>query len=100
MELIESNVCNINNVKTTFEFVPSADISWLCFAANVLTASTTYPSPFANVHKSELTKRNKTIGGAEATWQVPTMDTRIKELTMLKKFKNAQNMNASESAKQ
>ncbi|XP_047145027.1 uncharacterized protein LOC124818342 [Hydra vulgaris] len=99
MELIESNVFNINNIKTTFEFVPSADISWLCFAANVLPTSATYPSPFANVHKSELTHRNKTIGGAEATWQVPTMDTRLKELTILKKFENTQNVNASESAR-
>jgi hypothetical protein len=99
MELIQSNVLNINNIKTSFEFVPSADISWLCFAANVLPTSATYPSPFANVHKSELTQRNKTIGGAEATWQVPTMDTRIKELLMLKKFENKQNINASESAK-
>ncbi|XP_065639723.1 uncharacterized protein LOC136072530 [Hydra vulgaris] len=99
MKLIEGNVLNINNIKTSFKFVPSADISWLCFAANVLPTSATYPSPFANVHKSELLQRNKTIGGTEATWQVPTMESRMKELSMLKEFENKQNVNASESAK-
>lgn len=99
MELIEGNIFTINGEKTTFEFVPSADISWLCFAANVLPTSATYPSPFANVHKGQLTKRNGTIGGEGATWKVPEMKTRLEEVEKLKKFKETLDPSSSESSR-
>ena len=60
MMLIESNVVNVKGKKVTFEFHPSADQSWQIWANNVLPASATYPSPFANVHKGDL----KMIGGS------------------------------------
>lgn len=65
MLLIESNVIVINETRCTFEFVPSADTAWLCFAANVLGCSATYPSPFANVHKGDLSEMGGSIGTTE-----------------------------------
>ena len=64
MRLIESNVL-VNGVRCTFEFVPSTDTAWLCFAANVLGCSATYPSPFANVHKGDLSEMGGSIGTAK-----------------------------------
>ena len=69
MVLIESNVLNVNSVKTTFEFHPSADQAWQVWANNVLPASSIYPSPYANVHKGNLTKMGGVIGNSDdATW--------------------------------
>ena len=62
MQLIESNIFNINNQKVTFEFQPSADQAWQCWAANILPQSATYPSPYANVHKSNLLIIGGSIG--------------------------------------
>ena len=52
MLLIESNVFTIDKEKVTFEFQPSADQAWQSWTANVLSQSASYPSPYANVHKS------------------------------------------------
>ena len=90
MELIENNVLSINNTKITVEFQPSADQAWQHWAANVLTQSATYPSPYANVHKSQLCKIGGTIGfGASNTWNPPTLETRKNELEMLNTFKKS-----------
>ena len=89
MQLIQSNVFTIRNEKVTFEFQPSADQAWQCWAANVLTQSASYPSPYANVHKSQLQLVNGSIGTSESdsTWKVPNMDKRIKEVKALENFR-------------
>ena len=51
MEMIEGNVIHVNGEKCTVEYQPSADQAWQIWADNVLPASATYPSPYANVHK-------------------------------------------------
>ena len=56
MLLIESNVLTIDGQKVTFEFQPSADQAWQHWAANCLSQSATYPSPYANVHKADLNR--------------------------------------------
>ena len=87
MQLIESNVFTINEEKVTFEFQPSADQAWQFWAANVLTQSATYPSPYANVHKNDLRKIGGTIGHEYSnTWKPPTMNQRKVELQKLKEF--------------
>lgn len=59
------------------EFQPSADQSWQIWANNVLSASATYPSPFANVHKGDLQKRRGSIGFNNSdTW---TMKSRFRK---------------------
>lgn len=89
MLLIESNIFTINDEKVTFEFQPSADQAWQCWAANVLTQSATYPSPYANVHKNDLKKIGCTIGHAKGdTWNPPTSEKRVLELHKLKLFEN------------
>ena len=71
-------------VKLTFEFQPSADPALQCWAADVLTQSATYPSPYANVHKGELSKVNESIGkDTSSTWKVPNMETRQTEIKTL-----------------
>ncbi|XP_066914986.1 uncharacterized protein [Clytia hemisphaerica] len=88
MKLIEGNILMINDTQCTFEFVPSADTSWICFAANVLGCSATYPSPFANVHKGSLTEMGGSIGTKkEDRWQIPTTKSRDAELTTLNEFR-------------
>ena len=89
MALIESNVVMINGEKITFEFQPSADQAWQCWAANCLPSSATFPSPYANVHKNDLKKIDGSISKTEwSTWRVPTMDIRNKEIEELEKFRN------------
>ena len=72
MELIEGNLFYINNEKVTFSFVPAGDTSWLCWAANVLPKSATYPYPFCNVYKSELTFLDGSIGysNSDKKWKI------------------------------
>ena len=87
MLLIESNLLTINHQKVTLEFQPSADQAWQCWANNVLPASATYPSPYANVHKGNLTHIGGTVGDANCTWKAPTMDDRKNELNKLNRFR-------------
>ncbi len=58
MQLIESNILTINGERTTFEFQPAADQAWQYWAANTVTQNATYPSPYGNVHKDDLTITN------------------------------------------
>ena len=62
MEILEGNILIIYGEKCTVEFQPSADQSWQIWANNVLSASATYPSPYANVHKADLCFIGGTIG--------------------------------------
>ena len=93
MKLIEGNIITINGVQCTFQFYPSADTAWLCFACNVLGCSATYPSPFANVHKRELVKMGCSIGTDQScTWKIPTMDSRSDELKKLQIFRESSDL--------
>ena len=61
IQLIEGNIFCINDEKVAFSFIPAGNTSLLYWADNVLPRSATYPSPFCNVHKSELTELNGSI---------------------------------------
>lgn len=65
MLLIESSVFMINNEKITFVFQPSADQAWQYWAVNSVAQNATYPSPYANVHKNDLTKMNCSLSHEE-----------------------------------
>ena len=89
MLLLEGNIFFVNEEKCTVQFQPSSDQAWQVWANNVLPASATYPSPFANVHKTELTERGGSIGVTDDNrWKVPTMDSRLKEINAINKFKS------------
>lgn len=60
----EMEIINIHGHQCTVEFQPSADQSWQSWASNELNQAATYPSPYANVHKSYLNKIGKSIGFA------------------------------------
>ena len=62
MAIVEGNILIINGEKCTVEFQPSADQSWQIWANNVLSASATYPSLYANVHNADLCFIGGTIG--------------------------------------
>ena len=77
----------MNGEQVTVEFQPSADQAWQFWANNVLPQSATYPSMFANVYKGELRLIVGTMGeGTDYKWQVPTMDTSLKEIGKVQKF--------------
>ena len=101
MELIEGNLFYINNEKVTFSFVPAGDTSWLCWAANVLPTSATYPSPFCNLHKSEITFIDGSIGysNSDKKWKISDNTCRKNDLTMLQQFQNGFSNELSENAK-
>ena len=87
MQLIEGNVIVINGVTCTFQFYPSADTAWLYFACNELSCSATNPSPFAQVHKNDLSQMNDSIGNNDkCTLKVPFMKSREKDLKILETF--------------
>ena len=88
MCLVESNVFTINSQKVTFEFQPSADQAWQCWAANSLGSTATYPSPYANVHKSQLTFVGGSIGfDKDNTWVPPSIKSRENEVSKLMNFR-------------
>ena len=90
----------VNGEKVTLEFQPSADQAWQFWSNNVLTQSATYPSLFANVHKSELSQIGGTIGhNSSDTWKPPTIASRELELQKLNKFRETLNGKKSEDAK-
>lgn len=89
MEIHEGNIINIHGHQCTVEFQPSADQSWQSWASNELNQAVTYPSPYANVHKSYLNKIGKSIGFAPSdTWQPPTARKREEALKKLQVFRN------------
>ena len=101
MEILEGNTLYVNGEKVTLEFQPSADQAWQFWSNNVLTQSATYPSLFANVHKSELSQIGGTIGhNSSDTWKPPTIASRELELQKLNKFRETLNGKKSEDAKQ
>ena len=81
MVMIGGNSFTINNEKVTIEFKPSADQAWQFWAQ-----SATYPSMF--VRKDELTFIGGLIGGEDAKWVVPTLNSRLRDLDILVKNEN------------
>ena len=59
MQVLEGNLFNVCGHQCIIEFQPSADQSWQSWANNELNQAVTYPSPYANVHKGDMSK----IGG-------------------------------------
>ena len=87
MAIVEGNVMHINGNTVTIEFQPSADQSWQHWAGNTVSAAATYPSPYANVHKSETSKIGGTIGHSESdTWTPPTMKSIESEVAKVAAF--------------
>ena len=100
MMLIESNVLNVNGKKTTFEFHPSADQAWQIWANNVLPASSTYPSPYANVQKGDLKQIGGSIGTElTSTWVPPIYSNRKKEIDQLTKLRSSLSISLSDETK-
>ena len=100
MLLLEGNVFFVNGKKCTVEFQPSSDQAWQVWANKVLPAIATYPSPFARVHKSEVTERGGSIGeNDESRWQIPSMESRSKEIDALNGFINSLKPSLSEENK-
>ena len=100
MDILEGNILTINGEKCTVEFQPSADQSWQICANNVLSASATYPSPYANVHKSDLSFIGGSIGMEDSfKWQPPTMESRKFELQKLNAFRNTLSSKLSEKSR-
>ncbi|CAH3019446.1 unnamed protein product [Porites evermanni] len=78
---------NLGSRQCTLEFQPSADQSWQSWAKNDLNHAETYPSPYANVHKGQLSKMGGTIGNdSNCTWQVHTQEKRQEDLGKLQAF--------------
>ena len=100
MMLIESNTLTIDGEKVTAEFQPSADQSWQIWANNVLSASATYPSPFANVHRGDLSKIGGNVGlDSTCMWNVPTEKSRKSEIQQLNNFLREMPQDLTENTK-
>ena len=88
MKLLEGNILTVNGIQCTLEFQPSADQSWISWANNELNQAATYPSPYANVHKGNMSKIGGTIGvSANNTWNPPSKETRDKHLHKLEEYR-------------
>ena len=88
MEILEGNILIINGEKCTVEFQPSANQSWQIWVNYVLSASATYPSPYANVHKGDICFIDGTIGKDNTfKWQPPSTESRKAELHKLNTFR-------------
>ena len=75
--VLEGNSLTVRGQQYTLEFQSSADQSWQSWAKNELNQAATYPSPYANVHKGQLSNMGGTIGNdSNHTWQVPTQEKR------------------------
>ena len=87
MRVLEGNILTVRGQQCTREFQPSADQSWQSWAKNDLNHAETYPSPYANVHKGQLSKMGGTIGNdSNCTWQVHTQEKRQEDLGKLQAF--------------
>ena len=87
MRVLEGNIFTVRGQQRTLEFQPSADQSWQSWANNELNQAATYPSPYANVHKGQLSKMGGNIGNdSNCTWQVPTQEKRQEDLGKVQAF--------------
>jgi len=100
MLMLEGNVLTVCNEQCSVEFQPSSDQSWQSWASNELNQAATYPSPYANVHKSDLSKMGGTIGFSKSdTWSPYTMETRKSAIEKVNKHMNSLSNTISESTK-
>lgn len=98
MKLLEGSVLTICNTQCTVEFQPSADQSWQSWAGNELNQAATYPSPFADVHKGNLSLIGGSIGNDPGcTWHPPTKQSREKAIKRVQDFeqKLAKNLSST-----
>ena len=86
MLLLESSVFTLCQRECTFEFQPSADMSWQNWACNEVNNAATYPSPYANVHKGNMCTMGGSIGFNNNLWQPYTCDIREKHLDMVNTY--------------
>ena len=81
METMEGCQFTIHGQSVSFEFHPSADQSWISWAANEVNQAASYPSPFGNVTLVSLHQVNGTFGTSSTnTWQVWSEDVRKKNV--------------------
>ena len=66
MQMLEGNIFHVAGCECTVQFQPNADQSWQNWANNETTQAATYPSPFANVSKSNM----NVVNGALETVKV------------------------------
>ncbi|XP_078680446.1 uncharacterized protein LOC144915706 [Branchiostoma floridae x Branchiostoma belcheri] len=83
MALLEGSTFTINESRVTFEFVPSADQKWQCWANNETTNAATFPSPFADVSKHNMAVVGGSIGN---TWQPWTAESRRRDAEKVEGF--------------
>ena len=86
MLLLESSVFTVCGKECTMEFQPSADMSWQSWACNELNQAATYPSPYANVHKGNMSTMGGSIGSDSNHWMPYTNVVREKHLKELNQF--------------
>ena len=77
MKILEGNILTLCNKDCTVEIQPGADMSWQSWAGNELKQAATYPSPYANVHKRNMSTMGGSISMHESdTWRPFTMEKR------------------------
>ena len=87
MKILEDNILTVCNKDCTVEFQPGADMSWQSWAANELNQAATYPSPYANVHKGNMSTMGGSIGTKESdTWKPFTLEKRISHIEQVNSF--------------
>ena len=89
MKLLESSVFTVCGKECTMEFQPSADMSWQSWACNELNQAATYPSPYANVNKANLSTMGGSIGCENGLWKPYTNDVRESNLSAVREFCNS-----------
>ena len=87
---MEGNTLHINEHQVTVEFQPSADQAWQHWEGITLSSTATYPSPYANVHKSETSKIGGTIGLSDSdTWSPPTVESIASDAENVRVFRES-----------
>ena len=100
MQMLEGNIFHVVGCECTVQFQPSADQSWQSWANNETTQAATYPSPFANVSKSNMNVVNGSIGSSESyTWKPFSLEQRKKDVERLESFTKSLPTNSSETSK-
>ena len=87
MLLLESSVFQVNGVECTMEFQPSAYMCWQSWAANEVNQAATHPSPYANVHKGNLTTMGGSIGfDKDNLWKPYSSSVRKEHLKQVEEY--------------
>ena len=100
MALLEGNLVTICDRQCTINFQPSADMSWQSWANNEVNQAATYPSPYANVSKANMTTVGGSIGfGDHDTWKPYTNAVREKHVKLVQQYTSSLPKTLSEKAK-